>query len=210
MDLLTLSRSVVSLRGRARLWLVCLVTLIGSLGLARLLSSQARLPTGSGSGGISLEYQVKAAYLLNFTRYVEWPSQAFTDPKAPVTICVLGRDPFGSVLDATVVGRTTQGRSVSVRRIRSTSEVSGCHLVFISRETWRSQRDLPRTLHTLGLLTVGESGEFAQQGGVIGFIIQNETVRFVVNAEARDRAGLRISSRMLSLAAAVYGQGPGS
>ena len=122
MDLLTLSRSVVSLRGRARLWLVCLVTLIGSLGLARLLSSQARLPTGSGSGGISLEYQVKAAYLLNFTRYVEWPPQSFTDPRAPVTICVLGRDPFGSVLDATVGGRTTQGRSVSVRRIRSTSE----------------------------------------------------------------------------------------
>ena len=80
----------------------------------------------------------------------------------------------------------------------------------MSRETRRTQRDLPGTLRRLGILTVGESDEFAQHGGVIGFIIQDETVRFVVNAEARDRAGLRISSRMLSLAAAVYDQRLGS
>jgi hypothetical protein len=178
------------------------------LGLAQLVLPQASLPARSRGG--SLEYQVKAAYLLNFTRYVEWPSQAFEAPGMPVTICVLGRDPFGSVLDAAVLGRTTQGRSVSVRRIRTVAETSGCHLVFVSRETSQAQRDLPRTLHALGLLTVGDTDQFAQDGGVIGFVIQNETVRFVVNAEARDRAGLRISSRMLSLAAAVYGQRAGS
>jgi YfiR/HmsC-like len=79
--------------------------------------------------------------------------------------------------------------------------------VFVSRETWRAQRELLESLRTKGLLTVGETDEFAQEGGVIGFVIQEEAVRFVVNADARDRAGLRISSRMLSLAAAVYGQG---
>jgi hypothetical protein len=170
---------------------------------------QSSLPARTPAPGVSLEYQVKAAYLLNFTRYVEWPAQVFDAPAAPVTICVFGQDPFGSVLDAAVLGRSTQGRKVSVRRIRATSEAEGCHIVFISRETWRNQPDLPRKLHSLGRLTVGESDQFAQAGGVIGFIIQEETVRFVVNAEARDRAGLRISSRMLSLAAAVYGQGPG-
>lgn len=209
MDLLTRRLQAARRQGKARLWLACFIALTGTAGVAQFLSSQASLPR-SGTGGISLEYQVKAAYLLNFTRYVEWPTQAFEAPGAPVTICVLGSDPFGSVLDATVLGRTTQGRSVGVKRIRTNAETTGCHLVFVSRETWRNRRDLPRTLHSLGLLTVGESGEFAQEGGVIGFVIQNETVRFVVNAEARDRAGLRISSRMLSLAAAVYGQKTGS
>jgi hypothetical protein len=78
--------------------------------------------------------------------------------------------------------------------------------VYVSRDAWREQKDLPRAISRQGILTVGESEEFAREGGVIGFVIQEETVRFVVNAEARDRAGLRISSRMLSLAAAVYGQ----
>jgi hypothetical protein len=155
-----------------------------------------------------LEYQVKAAYLLNFTRYVEWPSEALDAPGAPMSICVLGRDPFGPVLDATVQGKVSQGRSLSVRRIQSPREASACHVVFVSRETWRTQRELLESLRKKGLLTVGETDEFAQEGGVIGFVIQEEAVRFVVNADARDRAGLRISSRMLSLAAAVYGQRP--
>lgn len=194
MELLSLRRCAHSLVG-----------LLGSLALAGLLYPQANAPPGTRPGG-SLEYQVKAAYLLNFTRYVEWPPQALGAPDDPVSICVLGRDPFGSVLDATVRGRTAYGRPLAVRRIRAPSEAAGCHLVFISRETWGAQRELPRSLRSPGMLTVGESDDFAQEGGIIGFVIQNETVRFVVNAEARDRAGLRISSRMLSLAAAVYGQ----
>lgn len=204
MDFLTPRLRAVG-RNTSRLPLICLALVAGSLGLAGVLASQARVSTRSASG-ISLEYQVKAAYLLNFTRYVEWPSEAFEATGSPVMICVLGRDPFGSVLDATVLGRTTQGRPVSVRRIKSASEAEGCHIVFVSRDTWRGQMDLTRALRALGVLTVGESDEFAQAGGVIGFVLQNETVRFVVNAAARDRAGLRISSRMLSLAAAVYGQ----
>ena len=205
MDILTSCRRAAACRTTPKLALIGLALLTGSLGVAGVLSSQARVPTRSVSGA-SLEYQVKAAYLLNFTRYVEWPSEAFEAPGSPVMICVLGRDPFGSVLDATVLGRTTQGRSVHVRRIKSASGAESCHIVFVSRDTWRNRADLPRVLRGLGVLTVGESDEFAQAGGVIGFVLQNETVRFVVNAEARDRAGLRISSRMLSLAAAVYGQ----
>ncbi len=194
MDLLTARR------------LASLIVLAAIFGMAQLLLSQARGPAGTGYGGASLEYQVKAAYLLNFTRYVEWPSHAFEAPTDPVRVCVLGRDPFDGVLDATLRGKTTQGRPLALRRVRSSADAAGCHLIFISRETWRTLGELPRTLRSSGRLTVGESSEFAQAGGVIGFVIQDEAVRFVVNAEARDRAGLRISSRMLSLAAAVYGQ----
>jgi hypothetical protein len=198
MDLLTLRRGFASL-----------IVLAASFGLVQLVLSQAAGPAVTGTRGVSLEYQVKAAYLLNFTRYVEWPSQAFQGPTDPVRVCVLGRDPFGGVLDATLGGKTTQGRPLAVRRVRNSADAAGCHLVFISRETWRTLRKLPRTLRSTGRLTVGESDEFAQAGGVIGFVLQDEAVRFVVNAEARDRAGLRISSRMLSLAAAVYGQETG-
>lgn len=208
MDLLTGSAGRSFQRVGVRLGAACLFVAMIGPALAGLLWSQARLPTRTASGARSLEYQVKAAYLLNFTRYVDWPPDSSGAPGGPMTICVLGRDPFGSVLDATVQGKVTHGRPLLVRRIRSPRNASTCHLVFVSRETWQDQRELLERLSTKGLLTVGETDEFAQEGGVIGFVIQDETVRFVVNAEARDRAGLRISSRMLSLAAAVYGQGP--
>ena len=152
----------------------------------------------------SLEYRVKAAYLLNFTRYVEWPTSPASDGR--LSICVMGIDPFGRILDATVAGRTVQGRPLEVRRVQSASEASGCEVVFVSRETWRRNPGTLQALGNGGSLTVGESEQFAQGGGVIGFIIRDETVRFVVNDAARDRAGLRISSRMLSLAAAIYGR----
>jgi YfiR/HmsC-like len=189
-----------------RRWPPASIALLVSLGLAHLLASQAPVNEAMSPGDGSLEYRVKAAYLLNFTRYVEWPPSALGAAPTPLTICVLGRDPFGAVLDATVRGRTTQGRSVGVRRIRNEAESAGCHVVYVGRDAWREQKDLPRAISHQGILTVGESEEFAREGGVIGFVIQEETVRFVVNAEARDRAGLKISSRMLSLAAAVYGQ----
>jgi hypothetical protein len=185
-----------------------LAACLAGLLVAGLLWSQGPLPSRAASGGRSLEYQVKAAYLLNFTRYVDWPSESYGEPGAPMTVCVLGRDPFGEILDATMQGKITHGRPVSVRRIQSSGSASGCHLVFVSRETWQDQRQLLERLETRGILTVGETDEFAQRGGVIGFVIEEETVRFVVNTDARDRAGLRISSRMLSLAAAVYGERP--
>jgi hypothetical protein len=151
-----------------------------------------------------LEYRVKAAYLLNFTRYVEWPTSTAAD--TALSICVLGADPFGKVLDATIAGRTAQGRTLRVRRVQTASEATGCEVVFVSHETWRRNPQSVQALSSAGSLTVGDSEQFARGGGVIGFVILDETVRFVINDDARDRAGLRISSRMLSLAAAIYGR----
>ena len=178
------------------------VTLI-SLTVADGLWSQISVQNDRTSDE-SLEYRVKAAYLLNFTRYVEWPTPPASDSR--LSICVMGTDPFGKILDATVAGRTVQGRPLEVRRVQSASEASGCEVVFVSRETWRRNPGSVKALGNAGSLTVGESEQFARGGGVIGFVILDETVRFVVNDAARDRAGLRISSRMLSLAAAIYGR----
>lgn len=197
MDVLTLSRPV--LRTAAAL---C-VTLMG-LTVADGLWSQINVQNGP-TPDESIEYRVKAAYLLNFTRYVEWPRSVGEDSR--LSICVMGTDPFGRILDATVAGRTVQGRPLEVRRIQTASDANGCEVVFVSRDTWRRNPGSLKTLVNAGSLTVGESEQFARGGGVIGFVILDQTVRFVVNDDARDRAGLRISSRMLSLAAAIYGRG---
>jgi hypothetical protein len=196
-DVLTKRR--LRLRAVALAWIG-----IASMALAGSIRSQASLQAGD-SRDESLEYRVKAAYLLNFTRYVEWPTSAASDSR--LSICVMGADPFGRILDATVTGRTVQGRPLEVRRVQSAAEAIGCEVVFVSNETWRNNPGSLRALSSAGSLTVGESEQFARRGGVIGFVIRDETVRFVVNDQARDRAGLRISSRMLSLAAEIYGRG---
>jgi YfiR/HmsC-like len=194
MDILTLGRP------RLRTAVALCVTLMG-LTLADGLWSQVSIRHDRAPDE-SLEYRVKAAYLLNFTRYVEWPPPPASNTR--LSICVMGTDPFGRILDATVAGRTVQGRSLEVRRVQNAPEARGCEVVFVSRETWRRGPESLKALADAGSLTVGESEQFARNGGVIGFVIRDETVRFVINAAARDRAGLRISSRMLSLAAAIY------
>jgi hypothetical protein len=167
------------------------------------LLSRSALAQGNGSGG-SVEYQVKAAYLLNFTRYVEWPSSAFTSPTAPIEICVFGDDPFREDLDRATANKLSEGHPVQVRRTHDRGHLAGCHLIFVSEREGHRNPDLAHRLTAEGVLTVGDNQQFAQDGGVIGFIIQNETVRFVVNLDARDRARLRISSRVLSLAESLF------
>src|SRR5919112_5817190 len=177
MDILTLGRP------RLRTAVALCVTLMG-LTVADGLWSQVSIRNDRAPDE-SLEYRVKAAYLLNFTRYVEWPTPAASDSR--LSICVMGADPFGRILDATVTGRTVQGRPLEVRRIQSAAEAIGCEVVFVSNETWRHNPGSLRALSSAGSLTVGESEQFARRGGGIGFVIRDEKVRFVVNDQARDR-----------------------
>ena len=184
------------LRRRAVPPRAAVLLLAASLG-ARVLHAQAL--------GGPVEYQVKAAYLLNFTRYVEWPDQAFTSPTAPIDICVLGNDPFDGALEQAVAGRLTRGRPLLVQVKRTAAEARYCPVVFVPAATWRRSPGVLEQLRGHGVLTVGDSKEFAQAGGIIGFVIEQASVRFVVNLGARDRAGLHISSRMLALAQDLIG-----
>jgi hypothetical protein len=172
-----------------------------------LVAGVLSLPFSSRAQGqteaASLEYQVKAAYLLNFTRYVEWPGRTLP-PDTPLEICVLGDDPFGSALDQAIRGRRTQGREIAIRRIQSEQNAQACHLVFLTDESWGRRRDAVGSLTRRGILTVGDSDQFVRSGGVIGFVISNETVRFSINLSAMERSGLKISSRMLSLALQLH------
>lgn len=174
------------------------LVLLATLGLPPAAAAQSAAPAGS------LEYQVKAAYLLNFARYVSWPEGAFASPTAPLPICVLGADPFGNALDEVVAGQGARARPIIVRRAWSVAEVRYCPLVFVSNQAWRERPGIIEELRGHGVLTVGDSEAFARAGGIIGFVVEENAVRFTVNLDAGERAGFRLDSRMLALAARLF------
>ena len=147
----------------------------------------------TGAQDVSLEYRVKAAYLFNFTKFVEWPRDS---GDGPVTICVAGRNVFGGVLTELVRGELVHGRPIETRLV--VAPTSDCHVLFVPRGAaaaayLRAARDMP-------VFTVGESSDFLSLGGVANFILDGANVRFEIDADAAERAGLRVSSRLLRLA----------
>ncbi len=143
---------------------------------------------------VSLEYRVKAAYLLNFTKFVEWPEAALPEG-APLTICVAGNNPFGAVLEETIRGETVNGRPIAAR---TAGAVQGCHVLFVPHATGSAA--YLRASASLPVLTVGETDDFLGRGGVVKFILEEGRIRFEINQDAAARAQLRISSRLLRLA----------
>ena len=148
-----------------------------------------------------LEYQVKAAFLLNFTRFIEWPPGAFAGAAGPFAICILGTDPFGKALDDIVEGEAVGAHKLTVRRISEAPAPKTCQMLFIGP----GEKEVSRTLETLepGVLTVGEEDGFARDGGVIEFVLDQRRVRFDINVPAAVRAGLKLSSRLLSVARVI-------
>jgi len=149
------------------------------------------------------EYQMKAAFLYNFLKFVDWPSSAFTSPNQPLTICVYGRDPFGTALEDALLGKTIGDRRVSLVRATQFQDLVGCHVVFVSASEREPTADLAGRLKGRPVLFVGESDGFAASGGTIQFTIEDNRVHFVINPDAADRAGLKISSKLLALAKIV-------
>jgi hypothetical protein len=148
-----------------------------------------------------LEFQVKAAFLLNFTKFIEWPEAAFGAAGAPITICVTGDDPFGGALDQIVAGEVVNGHKVAAQRIKGAPSSQSCQVVYVSP----AEKDIPRLLAGLGpgILTVGEGETFIKDGGMIAFLIENRRVRFSINRGAAENAGLKLSSKLLLVAKSV-------
>lgn len=149
----------------------------------------------------SLEYQVKAAFLLNFTKFVDWPPSSFADSDSPMGICILGKDPFGRALDETVQGEAVNARRLTIQRLSQLPVPKSCQVVFIGS----SEKDVSKTLSGLGrgVLTVGEGEKFVREGGMIAFVIENRHVRFDINQTAAANAVLKLSSKLLSVARTV-------
>jgi hypothetical protein len=152
------------------------------------------------------EAQVKAAFLFNFAKYVDWPAAAFPDAAAPMTIGVLGTDPFGDNLQHVVEGKTVNGRPFVIKHLASGSELSGCQILFISHSEAPRMGGILEKAGALPILTVGEDEPFARNGGIIHFVLKNGNVRLEIDLAAAKKAGLTISSRLLAVADVVKGK----
>ena len=161
------------------------------------------LASGICRGQAFNEYQVKAAFLYTFAKFVEWPPQAFSSPSAVITICVLGDDPFGSYLDDAVKDKKLGDRPLAVYRLTDLPTGHECKILFIATSERRRIPALLAAMVTPGVLTVGDTPDFAAQGGVIGLRLDGERIRLSVNLTAAERAKVRISSRVLSLATII-------
>ncbi len=149
------------------------------------------------------EYEVKAVFLYNFAKFVEWPREAAGAPDLPFAICVIGQDPFGENLENAVRGKSINRRNVTLRRLREAREARTCQIAFISASERRHLRALLDSLDGADVLIVGDMEGFADQGGMINFTLDEDHVRFEVNVDAAARAGLKMSSKLLSLARIV-------
>jgi len=149
------------------------------------------------------EFQVKAAYLYNFGRFVQWPEESTGGRAESFEICVLGADPFGPALDATLAGGTINGKSVSAKRIAKPQDINSCRILFISSsEDGHLKEDLA-ALDKTRVLTVSDIPRFSERGGMIGFILEGNRVRFDVNLDSAQGAGLTLSSELLKVATNV-------
>jgi hypothetical protein len=167
---------------------------VALLGTMFLLCARANAQEAS-------EYQVKAAFLYNFAKFVEWPAGTGVD--APLVIGVLGKDPFGSQIDRAVEGKTVNGRRLMIKRFSSLEAYEYCHILFVSSSEKNNLAHIIAAVRNSSVLTVSETERFAHIGGIINFVTIENRIRFEINQAAAERAGLKISSKLLSLARVV-------
>lgn len=148
----------------------------------------------------SREYQVKAAFIYNFTQFVEWPADSFADADAPLIVAVVGDDPFGGALQQAFAGKLVGTRRVVVRNLATVDQIGPCQLLFVPASQAASLPTILKRLNGAPTLTVGESDGFTADGGGICFYTENNKLRFEVNLDASEQARLKISSKLLKLA----------
>lgn len=149
------------------------------------------------------EYQVKAAFLCNFAKFIEWPDESITDSNTTMNLFVLGEDPFGSDLDA-IQGMAIRGRTLVIKRIKSLRDMHHCHMLFICDSEKDRLEQILKSLKGLSVLTISDQEGFGQRGVIINFYIRERKVRFEINMETAKRVGLKISSKLLQLGKIVY------
>ncbi len=165
----------------------------------------------------SSEYLIKAGFIYNFAKFVEWPTTAFAQPDSPIVIGILGIDPFGPLIDRIVENKKIGARGFVVRRLKwggDLKDLKECKILFVGSSERAHIDELMQIVKTLPILTVGETPGFAERGGVIRFVLEDNRVRFEINVDAAHEADLTISSRLLTLAriiqqAAVDARKPG-
>lgn len=172
---------------RCRVWLIAFALLcLGNLS-ARALN----------------EYEVKAAFLFNFAKFVEWPPRVFPEASSPIIFGILGEDPFDGPVMTKIGQETIKGRSIKIEHYKAGDDFAGCHLLFISRSAAGQVKDVLERAKGRSLLTVSEIEDFMTEGGMINFVLVDRSVRFDINAKAIQTAGLKVSSKLLAVARSV-------
>jgi hypothetical protein len=147
--------------------------------------------------------QVEAAFVFNFTKFVEWPTSAFADDGAPLVIGILGDDPLTPVIEEMIQGEAAHGRPLRVQRANDAKELLGCHVVFIARSRSEHLAETLRTLSTRPILTVSDVDGFEQAGGMVQFYLEGTKLRFLIDPGAAQAAGLKVSAQLLTVGKVV-------
>lgn len=154
------------------------------------------------------EYQIKAAFILNFAQFIQWPAASFGDASQPIVIGILGDDPFGEMLEQTFANEVVGGRALVVKRARQVDDLKSSHLLFVSKSERDRVTTILNSLRDSAVVTIGEVENFAQRGGIINFYMDGRRVRFEINADAAQKKGIRIHSQLLARAK-IIGALPG-
>lgn len=149
------------------------------------------------------EYKVKAAFLFNFTQFVEWPSQSFSTDNSPFVIGVLGTDPFGNSLEELVSGETIKNHPIVIQHFNSLEEIGNCHILFVNLQDKNKLQSIPEKLKGKNILTVSDANGFSKLGGMIRLYTKNDKINIQVNLEATKAENLIVSSKLLKLAEIV-------
>ena len=166
-------------------------------------------PKANADANNTSEYDVKAAFLFHFAQFVEWPAEAFLSAESPLTYCMVGQDVFRGALDESVKGKRIGNRPLRVLHLREREPINGCHVLFIGAAQRGRQAEELASANGRPMLTVGETADFAQEGGIIGFFLEEKKVRFEINVGAAEKARLKISAKLLALAKTVQGSAKG-
>ncbi len=156
------------------------------------------------------EYQIKAKYLYNFARFVDWPDQTFTHSDSPYIIGILGEDPFGIDIDKTVEGKKVKNRNFIIRRFKNLETLEYCHILYIGIDDHKRRKIVVERLKGENILTVSDKKNFAHNGGLINFIIKEKKIRFQINLRAVKESDILISSKILRQADIINNQQPKS
>jgi|JFJP01.1.fsa_nt_gi YfiR/HmsC-like len=155
------------------------------------------------------EYQIKAVFLFNFVSFITWPANSFKQESDPFRVCIFGEDPFGTVLDLTIENHTVEGREMKILRLKDLPTIRNCQILFISDSEQARQKDILKTIRALPILSVGDSENFIQQGGMIKFFSHNNKIRLGVNPDALETVGLKANANLLNLAIIERATGAG-
>jgi hypothetical protein len=150
-------------------------------------------------GQAAIEYEVKAAYMYNFAKFVDWPTQVFDSPAQPIVFCMLGQTPLGPALSTALSGKVVDKRPLLFRQLTDSKEVSKCQVLFISSPDKQHLRQTLGDVKSLNVLTVGDAEDFTNEGGAVRFVLIADRVRLEFNLDAVEDAKLRVSAKLLSL-----------